>query len=76
MSKALPIILFAAGAGGIALLARAASAASPQKQQTYVEKTIAAAKASPKIQAAKETVKKGTTEAKAAIDAIEKLLLK
>lgn len=73
------IILAIAGLGGIALLARAASAAPAAKQQTYVEQTLAKAKASTSakggtVDKAKTTVKKGTAEVTAAAKAIDKLL--
>lgn len=75
MSKATGIIFAIAGIGGVALLARAASAASPTKQQTYIDKTLtkATGKGS-KVDKAKGYVAKGTAEAQSAIDKINSLL--
>ena len=79
MANGKGIILAVAGLGGIALLARAASAAPAAKQQTYVDKTLekVTAKTSAKggtVDKAKTVAKKGTAEAQSAINAINKLL--
>jgi hypothetical protein len=77
------IVLGLAGLGAVGLLLRAASksASAPSHvQQTYVDKTIEAAKAkvaaksSAKVAKAKSYVQKGTAETQAAINAINKLL--
>lgn len=82
MANGKGIILAVAGLGGVALLVRAASAgtsAPSDKQQTYVEKTLAKATSATtakggKIDKAKTAVKKGTAEINAAAKAIDKLL--
>lgn len=79
MANGKGIILALAGLGGVALLARAASGAPAAKQQTYVEKTLADAKAATAkkggtVDKAKTAVKKGTAEVTAAAKAIDKLL--
>lgn len=79
MANGQGIILAIAGLGGIALLARAASGAPAAKQQTYVDQTLAKAKAATAkkggtVDKAKTTVKKGTAEINAATKAIDKLL--
>jgi len=70
------IVLGLAGIGGVALLLRAASkttSAPAAVQQTYVDKTLAAAKTG-KVAKAKGYVQKGSSEVKAAVNAIDKLL--
>ena len=79
MANGKGIILAVAGLGGIALLARAASAAPAAKQQTYVDKTLAKVTSSTsakggKVDTAKGYVKKGTAEVQSAVNAINKLL--
>lgn len=77
------VILGLAGVGGVALLLRAASkttSAPAAVQQTYVDKTLANAKAkataasSSKVTKAKQYAAKGTSEVRAAVNAIDKLL--
>lgn len=77
------IVLGLAGLGGVALLLRAASkttSAPAAVQQTYVDKSIEAAKAkakgasSTKVEKAKGYAKKATAETQAAVNAINKLL--
>jgi hypothetical protein len=70
------IVLGLAGLGGVALLLRAASkttSAPAAAQQTYVDKTLAAAKTG-KVATAKSYAKKGTAEVQSAVNAIDKLL--
>jgi hypothetical protein len=70
------IVLGLAGIGGVALLLRAASkttSAPAVAQQTYVDKTLAAAKTG-KVAKAKAYAQKGSSEVKAAVNAIDKLL--
>ncbi len=85
MASGKGIVLGLAGLGGVALLLRAASAGTSAKsdtQQTYVDKTLAAAKAKAssttakggKVDTAKKYVAKGTAEAQSAINAINNLL--
>jgi hypothetical protein len=86
MASGKGIILGLAGVGGVALLLRAASkgtTAPAAKQQTYVDKTLDAAKAKAtaattakggKVDKAKGYVQKGTAEAQSAINAINQLL--
>lgn len=83
MASGKGIILGLAGLGGVALLLRAASSgttAPAAKQQTYVDKTLEAAKAKAaaakggKVETAKGYVKKGTAEVQSAVNAINKLL--
>lgn len=73
------IILAAAGLGAVALALKAASEATSapaKKQQTYVEKTLADAKAkqSGTVTKAKAAGKKVTSEINAATKAIDQLL--
>lgn len=76
------IILAAAGLGAVALALKAASdatSAPASKQQTYVDKTLAAAKAkaakpNATVTKAKATGKKVTAEAQSAVNAINELL--
>jgi hypothetical protein len=85
MANGKAIVLGLAGVGGVALLLRAASkgsSAPAAKQQTYVDKTLEAAKAKAtgttakgsKVDKAKGYVSKGTAEAQSAINAINNLL--
>lgn len=83
MASGKGIVLGLAGLGGVALLLRAASkttSAPAAVQQTYVDKSIAAAKAkataasSSKVSKAKAYAAKGTSEVRAAANAIDKLL--
>jgi len=83
MASGKGLILGLAGLGGVALLLRAASSGTSAKsatQQTYVDKTLAAAKAkttaasSSKVTAAKNYAKKGTAEVQSAVNAINNLL--
>jgi uncharacterized cupredoxin-like copper-binding protein len=73
------IILAAAGLGAVALVLKAASQATSapaSKQQTYVEKTLASAKAkqSGTVTKAKQAGKKVTAEINSATKAIDALL--
>ena len=77
------LILGLAGLGGVALLLRAANSGTSAKsetQQTYVDKTLAAAKAktttasSSKVTKTKSAVKRGAAEVQSAVNAINKLL--
>ena len=73
------IILAAAGLGAVALVLKSASAATSapaSKQKTYVEKTLASAKAkqSGTVAKAKAAGKKATAEINAATKAIDNLL--
>ncbi len=82
MASGKGIILGLAGIGVAGLLLKAASSktsAPVAKQQTYVEKTLAksspvVAKAKGKVATAKSYAAKGTAEAQAAIDAVNKIL--
>lgn len=82
MANGKAIILGLAGVGGVALLLRAASkgsSATSATQQTYVDKTLASAKAkvtapNAKVTKAKGYVAKGTAEAQSAVNAINALL--
>ena len=79
MANGKGIILAIAGLGGVALLARAASGATSETQQTYVDQTLAkaktaAAKKNATVEKAKATGKKVTAEAQSAVNAINKLL--
>lgn len=85
MASGKGVILGLAGLGGVALLLRAASSGTSAKattQQTYVDKTLEAAKAKAtsttakggKVDTAKTYVKKGTAEVQSAVNAINKLL--
>ena len=83
MASGKGIILGLAGLGGVALLLRAASGGTSAKsttQQTYVDKTLAAAKAKATpskggtVDKAKGYAAKGTAEAQSAINAINNLL--
>jgi uncharacterized cupredoxin-like copper-binding protein len=85
MASGKGIVLGLAGLGGVALLLRAASGGTSAKsatQQTYVDKTLAAAKAKATsttakgstVDKAKGYAAKGTAEAQSAINAINNLL--
>ena len=86
MASGKGLILGLAGVGGVALLLRAASKGSTApavKQQTYVDKTLEAAKAKAaaattakggKVDKAKGYIAKGTAEAQSAVNAINALL--
>ncbi len=76
MANGKGIVLAIAGLGGVALLARAASAAPAAKQQTYVDKTLARTQAakSAKVEKAKAVARKGTAEVQSAVNAINNLL--
>lgn len=85
MANGKAVVLGLAGVGGVALLLRAASkgtTAPAAKQQTYVDKTLEAAKAKAtsttakggKVDKAKSVVKKGTAEVQSAVNAINDLL--
>lgn len=79
MASGKGIILAIAGLGGVALLARAASGTPVVKQQTYVDQTLAKAKADAAkkggtVDKAKTTAKKATAEVRSAVNAIDKLL--
>lgn len=79
MANGKGIILALAGLGGVALLARAASGSTSEKQQTYVDQTLAKAKAASTkkggtVDKAKTAVKKGTAEVRSAAAAIDRLL--
>lgn len=74
------IILAAAGLGAVALVLKSASAATSapaSKQQTYIDQTLAKAKAAkqnPTVTKAKAAGKKVTAEAQSAVNAINDLL--
>lgn len=77
------LILGLAGVGAVGLLLRAASkttSAPAAAQQTYVDKTLEAAKAktktatSSKVTKAKTYAQKGTAEVQSAVNAINNLL--
>lgn len=83
MTSGKGIVLGLAGLGGVALLLRAASkttSAPSAVQQTYVDKSIEAAKAkakaasSSKVAKAKSYVAKGAAETQSAVNAINQLL--
>ena len=85
MARGKGLILGLAGVGDVALLLRAASkgsSATSTTQQTYVDKTLQAAKAKAtattakgsKVDKVKGYAAKGTAEAQSAINAINNLL--